>query len=77
MKKPLTVKWTIAKNVAKASFLIFLAVYILTLPAYMFLVAAPMGWIDALLPLEAVACVAGSILCFGWAGVTLKETIRL
>lgn len=70
-------KWIIAKNVVKAAFLIFLAVYILSLPAYTLIVAIPNGWVDALLPLEAVACVAGSALCFGWAGLTVKETIKL
>lgn len=77
MKKPLALKWFVAKNIAKAAFLFFLAVYILTLPFYMWLVAIPNSLVDALLPLEAVVCMGASVICFGWFGLTVKETLQL
>lgn len=48
----------------KIVFLIFIGVYILTLPAYYFFVVHMVS--DALMPLEVMLCFASSFVSFAW-----------
>jgi len=56
----------------KIIFLVFIGVYILTLPAYYFFVVHMMS--DALMPLEVMLCFASSFVSFIWV---LKMTFQL
>ena len=48
----------------KIVFLLFVGVYVLTLPAYYFVVLHMMG--DALMPFEVVLCCVSSFVSFVW-----------
>ena len=55
---------TLILSFLKITFLIFIGVYILTLPAYYFLVLHMMG--DFLMPFEVMFCLASSFVSFIW-----------
>jgi hypothetical protein len=56
----------------KIAFLVFIGVYILTLPAYYFLAIHMMS--DALMPFEVILCFASSFVSFAWV---LKTSIQV
>jgi len=65
-------KFHILLTFLKIIFLIFIGIYILTLPAYYFLSLHTVS--DSLMPFEVVLCFASSFVSFVWV---LKTTLQL
>jgi hypothetical protein len=58
-------------------FLLFsTGVYLWTLPFYYFIVAAPLGIADFLMPLEVVFCLSLSLIMFMWFAKTVWEILK-
>lgn len=67
----------IARRFAVVGFFIMSGVYLLSLPAYYFLVAIPSNVVDFLLPFEVAACSLLSLAHFVWAGKITREIMKL
>ncbi len=64
-----------AEKLAKFAVLFTAAVYVLALPLYYFLIAAPGGTADALLPIEATICLAVAGVLFAWSAKFVWDLI--
>ena len=64
MLEPLWREGSLVVLFFKIMFLLFVGVYVLSLPAYYFLVLHMMG--DALMPFEVILCCASSLVSFFW-----------
>ena len=64
-----------AAEFAKFTILFTAAVYVLALPFYYAMVAAPSGTADALMPLEVAICITLSVFLFAWSGKEVLEIL--